>query len=68
MEFDWTQGALAEGLRHYNAAEYFTAHQAWETVTSDVTIREEPNVVAYGAASLGALSDIFRRYIRYDAL
>jgi hypothetical protein len=24
MEFDWTQGALAEGLRHYNAGEYFT--------------------------------------------
>ena len=32
MEFDWTQGALAEGLRRYNAGEYFTAHEAWETV------------------------------------
>ena len=32
MEFDWTQGALAEGLRRYNAGEYFTAHEAWEVV------------------------------------
>jgi hypothetical protein len=32
MEFDWTQGALAEGLRRYNTGEYFTAHEAWETV------------------------------------
>jgi predicted metal-dependent hydrolase len=32
MEFDWTQGALAEGLRRYNAGEYFTAHEASETV------------------------------------
>ena len=32
MEFDWTQGALAEGLCRYNAGEYFTAHEAWETV------------------------------------
>jgi hypothetical protein len=32
MEFDWTQGALADGLRRYNAGEYFTAHEAWETV------------------------------------
>src|SRR5258708_5481153 len=32
MEFDWTQGAHAEGLRLYDAGEYFTAHEAWETV------------------------------------
>ena len=32
MEFDWTRGSLAEGLRRYNAGEYFTAHEAWETV------------------------------------
>jgi predicted metal-dependent hydrolase len=32
MEFDWTQGALAEGLRRYNAGECFTAHEAWEAV------------------------------------
>ena len=30
MEFDWTQGALAEGLRQYDAGEFFTAHEAWE--------------------------------------
>ena len=28
----WTHGALAEGLRLYNAGEYFTAHEAWESV------------------------------------
>jgi predicted metal-dependent hydrolase len=32
MEFDWTQGALAEGLRRYDAGEFFAAHEAWETV------------------------------------
>jgi uncharacterized protein len=32
MTFDWTQGELAEGLRLYNAAEYFVAHEAWESV------------------------------------
>ena len=32
MEFDWNQGALAEGLRLYNAGEYFAAHEAWESV------------------------------------
>ncbi len=32
MNFDWTQGALAEGLRLYEAGEFFTAHEAWETV------------------------------------
>src|SRR5258707_15244566 len=32
MGFDWTQGALAEGLRRYDAGEFFTAHEAWETV------------------------------------
>jgi hypothetical protein len=25
MEFDWTQGALAEGLRLYHAGEFFAA-------------------------------------------
>jgi predicted metal-dependent hydrolase len=35
MQFDWTQGALAEGLRLYNAGEYFAAHEAWETVWLD---------------------------------
>jgi len=32
MKFDWTQGALAEGLRLYHAGEFFTAHEAWESV------------------------------------
>ena len=36
MEFDWIQGALAEGLRHYDAGEFFTAHEAWETVWLEV--------------------------------
>ena len=32
MNFDWTQGALAEGLRLYEADEFFAAHEAWESV------------------------------------
>ena len=32
MTFDWTEGALAEGLRHYNSGEFFAAHEAWESV------------------------------------
>jgi len=32
MTFDWTGGALAEGLHLYNSGEYFTAHEAWESV------------------------------------
>jgi len=32
MKFDWTQGALAEGLRLYEAEEFFAAHEAWEIV------------------------------------
>ena len=32
MEFDWTQGALADGLRRYDTGEFFTAHEAWKTV------------------------------------
>jgi uncharacterized protein len=32
MQFDWTDGPLAEGLRLYNAGEFFTAHEAWESV------------------------------------
>jgi predicted metal-dependent hydrolase len=35
MEFDWIQGTLAEGLRHYDAGEFFTAHEAWETAWLD---------------------------------
>ena len=32
MKFDWTQGALAEGLRCYQEGEFFAAHEAWEGV------------------------------------
>jgi predicted metal-dependent hydrolase len=32
MTFDWAEGALAVGLRHYNAGEFFAAHEAWESV------------------------------------
>jgi uncharacterized protein len=32
MKFDWTQGPLAEGLRLYDADEFFAAHEAWESV------------------------------------
>jgi predicted metal-dependent hydrolase len=32
MKFDWTQGVLAEGLRLYEAGEFFAAHEAWESV------------------------------------
>jgi predicted metal-dependent hydrolase len=32
MKFDWTQGALAEGLRLYHGGEFFAAHEAWESV------------------------------------
>jgi uncharacterized protein len=31
-KFDWTQGALADGLRLYDAGDFFAAHEAWETV------------------------------------
>ena len=32
MNFDWTQGGLAEGLRRYRAGQFFAAHEAWESV------------------------------------
>ena len=32
MKFDWTQGALAEGLRLYQEGQFFAAHEAWESV------------------------------------
>lgn len=32
MKFDWTHGALAEGLRRYQEGEFFAAHEAWENV------------------------------------
>ena len=32
MTFDWIDGPLADGLRDYNAARFFEAHEAWESV------------------------------------
>lgn len=32
MPFDWTCGALAEGLRCYRDEEFFLAHEHWEGV------------------------------------
>ena len=32
VKLDWTQGALAEGLRLYQAGEFFAAHEEWESV------------------------------------
>ena len=32
MSLDWRSGALAEGLRCYRSAEYFEAHEHWESV------------------------------------
>jgi uncharacterized protein len=32
MPFDWTSGALAEGLRCYRNSEFFLAHEHWESV------------------------------------
>jgi predicted metal-dependent hydrolase len=32
MAFDWSNGPLADGLRHYNAADFFAAHEDWESV------------------------------------
>ena len=32
MKFNWSEGALAAGLRLYEAGEFFRAHEDWETV------------------------------------
>jgi uncharacterized protein len=32
MQFDWTEGALAEGLKHYREGEFFRAHESWESL------------------------------------
>jgi uncharacterized protein len=39
MEFDWTQGALAEGLQRYHAGDFFAAHESWESLW---LVAEEP--------------------------
>jgi predicted metal-dependent hydrolase len=32
IDSDWAHGELAEGLRLYEAGEFFAAHEAWESV------------------------------------
>jgi uncharacterized protein len=32
MPFDWSNGALAEGLNCYKCGQYFEAHEHWEAV------------------------------------
>jgi Domain of unknown function (DUF309) len=32
MEFDWTQGPLAQGQRLYDAGDFFRAHEEWESL------------------------------------
>jgi predicted metal-dependent hydrolase len=32
MKFDWSCGALADGLRCYESEEFFLAHEHWESV------------------------------------
>lgn len=32
MSLDWTSGALADGLQCYRNAEFFLAHEHWESV------------------------------------
>jgi predicted metal-dependent hydrolase len=32
MTFDWASGPLAEGLRCYNSAGFFAAHEHWESI------------------------------------
>lgn len=38
---DWTTGKLAEGLQHYNAGEFFEAHESWETAWLEATGSEK---------------------------
>jgi uncharacterized protein len=40
MKFDWTEGALAEGLQRYHAGEFFAAHESWESLW---LVAEEPD-------------------------
>lgn len=42
MTFDWTQGALAEGLHLYNSGQYFEAHEEWEAVWLAAPLPERP--------------------------
>ncbi len=66
MKFDWTEGALAEGLRLYQAGEFFAAHEAWESlwlVTAAFHHLQRHNLL--GAARL--LQAGLRKLERYPA-
>jgi uncharacterized protein len=39
MIFDWSKGPLAQGLRLYEAGDFFRAHEEWESVW---LLSEEP--------------------------
>lgn len=41
MVFDWSAGALAEGLRCYRKEEFFVAHEHWERIWLQLSGREK---------------------------
>jgi predicted metal-dependent hydrolase len=41
MELDWSSGELADGLRLYEAGEFFAAHESWELVWHRTTQPEK---------------------------
>ena len=41
MPLDWQSGALAEGLHCYHRAQFFAAHEHWESVWITLTGREK---------------------------
>ncbi len=59
MTFDWTKGELAEGLRLYNAGEYFAAHEAWEAVW--MTAPEPEKAFLQGIIQVAAAFHHFHR-------
>jgi uncharacterized protein len=52
MKFDWTEGELAEGLRCYNAGQFFAAHEAWEELW--LTSREPEKTFLQGLIQVAA--------------
>ena len=41
MRFDWTSGALAEGLRCYRREQFWHAHEHWESVWLELEGQEK---------------------------
>jgi uncharacterized protein len=41
MEFDWSTGALAEGLRCYREGRFWHAHEHWESVWLQLSGQEK---------------------------